>query len=206
MSISSINNPTTFTQTNSGQASVGASDVANTTHTVGTAVKSGTAAIALPVPSTTVTLSTQALSFASLNAAGVTTIQLSAEDLAGMPKSFATEADLEQAVQVVRNAAIAASPPKDGAVTKADFDTLASQFGTTKAQADQVFDELDSDNNGSVSNDELLSGLGKTGSASGSASSQALMKMVDKNSDGTVDESEFVNFEGAVISAEKSVS
>lgn len=192
MSVSSVNNnPAAFTQANPGQASAGASGTTTTTSTTASSSTSQTSTSSAPASSSVVTLSPEAQTYAKLNAEGVTITQVGLA--AGNP------------VQNLEKAASNAVGLQNGAVSQTDFETLAAQFGASKAQADQVFQQLDSNNNGSVSNSELLKALGNTdGSGGTSASSQALLKLIDANGDGTVSGSEYLKFETAFVAAETS--
>jgi hypothetical protein len=79
---------------------------------------------------------------------------------------------------------------------------IAENFGATKTQADQDFDHIDANGNGTVSNAELLSALSSTRDTS-SPSAQALLSLMDVNGDRGVSGTEFLNFETAAVSAEE---
>jgi hypothetical protein len=82
--------------------------------------------------------------------------------------------------------------------------TVVAQFGGSKTQADQLYTVLGGGN--SVSNGELLGALAGTTSTPNSSTEQALLKLMDSNGDGTVGSSEFLNFETAMVAAEKPAS
>ncbi len=111
--------------------------------------------------------------------------------------------------QALAQAVDASRPPthspgkNDGLISQSAFEAAAAQFGATKTQADQLFASLDTDDRGSVSNAQLLKALANTGSDPHSATSQALLKLMNTNGDNTVSSSEFLKFESAMITAEK---
>ena len=94
----------------------------------------------------------------------------------------------------------------DGLISQSAFEAAAAQFGATKTQADQLFASLDTDGSGSVSNAELLKAMANTDSDPQSATSQALLKLIDTNDDKTVSSGEFLKFESAMVTAEKATN
>jgi hypothetical protein len=132
-----------------------------------------------------VTLSADAQAIAGLNADGVTVTQV---PIGGYELS---------------SGKLLPPTPTNGTVSETVFETIAEEFGATKSQADQDFQAIDTNDSGSISNSEFLTAMGDTRDSSG-ASSQALVSLMDANGDGTVSGSEFVNFETAVVGAEKS--
>lgn len=131
-----------------------------------------------------VTLSADAQAIAGLNAAGVTVTQV--------PITY--ELSSGKPVPIT---------PTGGTVSESAFEAIAEKFGATQAQADQDFEDIDTNNSGSISNSEFLTAMGDTRDSS-SASSQALLSLMDTNHDDTVSGTEFVSFETAVVGAEKS--
>lgn len=89
----------------------------------------------------------------------------------------------------------------DGKITKAEFEDKLGAGGTNIAAADNVFDKMDADNNGSVSLDEMASALKKGGgghhrahhAGGGGGGADALMQALQgasststTNSDGSI--------------------
>ena len=134
-------------------------------------------------PSTRVTLSPDAQALASLNARGITIVTV---DGPGLSRG-------DQPVQ--------SGSGGNGSLSQAGFETVMSEFGVSKTQADEEFDTMDTDGSGSISNSEVLKTLGQLGN--GSSLSEQLLTQMDTNGDGSVSSTEFVNFETAVINAEK---
>ena len=116
--------------------------------------------------------------------------------------------DLNNAMQQQQNV----TPPTargvgvDGTISESSFESVAAQFGATKQQADNLFGLLDSDGNSTLSNSQLLAGIAQTAKDPGSASSQALLQMLDGNGTGVVSASQLVNFETQMVAAEKAPS
>ena len=173
MSISSISN-SSLAQLYSSPKSAAANSTAASTNTASTSEPSGSR----------VTLSADAQAIAGLNADGITVIQV---PIGGYELS---------------SGKLLPPTPTNGTVSETAFQTIAEEFGATKSQADQDFQSIDTNDSGSISNSELLTAMGDTRNSS-SASSQALMSLMDTNDNGTVSGSEFVNFETAVVGAEK---
>jgi hypothetical protein len=133
--------------------------------------------------STRVTLSADAQALASLNAQGITVITVDGPGLSrgGQP--------------------VQPGSGGNGSLSPAGFETVMNQFGASKTQADEEFDTMDADGSGSISNGEVLKTLGRLGN--GSPLSQQLLTQMDTNGDGSVSGTELVNFETAVVDAEK---
>jgi len=91
----------------------------------------------------------------------------------------------------------------DGNISQAAFDTVINQIGGTKTDADQIFSSLDTDNNGSISNSELLSAMSQLGSSNADSGVQELEKLLVPDGDSTVTDGEFLSFETAMVAAEK---
>ena len=134
--------------------------------------------------SDTVTLSPEAQAIASLNAKGITMVTIHSRGLSS-------------GVQPPRP-----SPVPDGSVSKNDFEAVTSGFGISTQQADQDFAAMDSNGDGSISHNEMLSAMSAT-SQGGSSLSEGLRQMMDTNHDGSVSGTEFVNLETALVGIEK---
>jgi EF-hand domain pair len=138
-------------------------------------------------PSTTVTLSKDALALVSLASRGVTVTEISGPGLSQLVKTGQTP--------------LLNSPGMHGGtVSQQDFEQLVLQAGGTKQQAGQLFSAFDSDGNGFLSPAEILSGLSKAGD--GSPFAQTLLSVMDKSHDGSVSSMEFLQFETNLVSAE----
>jgi hypothetical protein len=167
------------------------------------AAAQATAATAESESSTQVVLSAGAQVLANFNADGITVGEVSLASL-NLPSPSAPDY-MELAMQ----AAARMGPPTnnkgqdDGAISQSSFEAVIKQFGGTKAQADQLFASFDTDDSGSISHSELLTGMSRTGSDPASSSSQALLKLMDTDGGGTVNTVEFSSFEGAMVAAEK---
>jgi Ca2+-binding EF-hand superfamily protein len=77
-----------------------------------------------------------------------------------------------------------------------------SGFGLSTQQADHDFAERDRNDDGSISNSEVLSAMSAT-SQGGSSLSEGLRQMMDRNHDGSVSGTEFVNLETVLVGVEK---
>jgi len=207
VSVSAIanNNGACLLQADAQSTSPTASTTDSAANTASTASKTSTETSA-PESSTQVTLSPDAQAIANLNRAGITMFQFS---LAGLDLPPQSSPGFAQALAQAANA----NRPQtgnvgqnDGLISQSDFEAVAAKFGATKTQADQLFASLDTDGSGSVSNAELLNAMASTGTDPNSATSQALLKLMDTNGDSTVSGSEFLKFESAMISAEKASS
>jgi Ca2+-binding EF-hand superfamily protein len=86
--------------------------------------------------------------------------------------------------------------------SKSDFEAVMSGFGLSTQQADQDFAEMDRNDDGSISNSEVLSAMSATGQG-GSSFSEGLRQVMDMNHDGSVSGTEFVNLETALVGVEK---
>lgn len=96
-------------------------------------------------------------------------------------------------------AAGAAGPAagRDAAVSTADFQKLLTQFGATDDERAAITAGFDADHDGSVTQSEFLKGLAATqGEQGGSAGSQALMRLMDRqgNGNGEISAKEFALF------------
>jgi len=134
--------------------------------------------------SDTVTLSPEAQAIASLNAKGITMVTIHSRGLSGgvQPRS--------------------PSPVPNGSASKSDFEAVMSGFGLSTQQADQDFAAMDRNDDGSISNSEVLSAMSAT-SQGGSSFSEGLRQVMDMNHDGSVSGTEFVNLETALVGVEK---
>ena len=134
--------------------------------------------------SDTVTLSPEAQATASLNAKGITMVTIHSRGLS-------------RGVQPPRP-----SPVPNGSASKSDFEAVMSGFGLSTQQADQDFAKMDRNDDGSISNSEVLSAMSAT-SQGGSSFSEGLRQVMDMNQDGSVSGTEFVNLETALVGVEK---
>lgn len=173
MSISSIGN-SSLAQLYSGPTSAAAKSATASNNVASNSEPSGSR----------VTLSADAQALAGLNADGITVTQ---EPIDGYQLS---------------SGKLLPATPTSGTVSETAFETIAEEFGASKSQADQDFQAMDANNSGSISNGELLTAMGDTRN-SASASSRALLSLMDTNHDGSVSGTEFVNFETALVGAEK---
>ena len=143
-----------------------------------------------------VTLSPDAQAVAKLNSAGITVESVSLADnpnllnLAGLAKKSATSQPSTS------------TSPADGDLSKANFEKTLAQYGATSTQADQYFTDIDSNNDGVISNSELLTALGNTGSDTDSSLSQGLLSLMNTAHSGVVSGTEFTNFETSLVTAE----
>ncbi|SDE44360.1 EF-hand domain-containing protein [Paraburkholderia lycopersici] len=90
-----------------------------------------------------------------------------------------------------------------GAISESDFENEIGNLGGSQSSAATLFGDLDSNGDGSVSDSELYTALGNTKSDTDSATSQALMQLMDTNNDGSVSMTEFSNVEMGLTNAEK---
>ena len=139
--------------------------------------------------SSIVTLSPGAQVLASFNAQGV-----SVENVA-LPTLAPGESDF-QALQGLA----ADHPPGD--LTEADFASVATEYGDTTEQADQLFAALDTDDSGSLTNRQVLGALSRTGSDPDTATSQELIKLMNDGGADAVTANQYMAFETALIDAE----
>ncbi len=147
--------------------------------------------------SSTVTLSPEAQAIAKLNSEGITVELVSAADVPNLadPAGYAQ--------QLAAAKASGATSPADGDLSEADFDSVLSNYGATSAQANQLFQSIDTNDNGTLSNGELLNALGNTGSDGDTSTSQGLLTVMDTNHSSVVSGSEFITFETSLVSSEK---
>jgi hypothetical protein len=138
-----------------------------------------------PAPmSDTITLSPEAQAIASFNAKGISVVTIHS-------------AGLSSGVQPPRPA-----PVPNGSVSKSDFQAVMSGFGLSTQQSDQDFAAMDGNDDGSISNGEMLSAMSATGQG-GSSLSEGLRQVMDTNNDGSVSGTEFINLETALVGVEK---
>lgn len=212
MSLSSINKliaqthqPTSAETADTGNIS-GSSGAAGTDNT---AQASGNTAASTPTdaqsPSTTITLTAGAQGLASLAAAGVTFKTESFASL-GLTANDFLNAHTPAQVSALWQKVAKAGPTQHGAVSQSDFEKFASQLGATKDEADQMFQAFDTNNDGSISNEEFLVGLASTLKAGSSPFAQSILRLMDTNQNGAVDASEFGAFESSFVQAEKPAS
>jgi EF hand len=137
-----------------------------------------------PSMSDTVTLSPEAQTIASFNAEGISVV-------------IVHSAGLSRGVQPP-----SPSPVPNGSASKSDFEAVMSGFGLSTQQANQDFAEMDRNDDGAISNSEVLSAMSAT-SQGGSSFSEGLRQVMDMNHDGSVSGTEFVNLETALVGVEK---
>ncbi|HTH62483.1 MAG TPA: hypothetical protein VL689_20335 [Paraburkholderia sp.] len=214
MSISALasDNAATLSQSNPQSTS---SDPAASNDGAGTAPSTASTTAQTPAASssTQVTLSPEAQQLAKLNAEGVTVTVTSLSGL-NLPSRSSGEsfADYAQQLTQALKGFTPITPPTngegqyDGYISQSAFETVVAQFGGTKTQADQLFTELDANGGSSLSNTELLDTMAGTSTSPNSSSAQALLKLMDSNGDGSVSSGEFLNFETAMVAAEKPAS
>jgi hypothetical protein len=148
-----------------------------------------------PTPSAMVTLSQQAQGFADLASRGITSFTI-------------TDGKRVQQELLNRTSGSASGLPQGlgGSISAADFDRIMGQYGATQAQTDQLRQGFDSNGDGAISNDEMLSRLAATSGARGdSPDAQLLMGLMDRsgNADGIVQQGEFTDVETSLVYAEK---
>ncbi len=154
-----------------------------------------------------VTLSPAARVIAGLNAKGITVNVGSLASL-GITARPTTTAGWEQLGRALAGATV--SPPfnaaqhrYDGAISKSDFTGAIAQLGGTQQTAGQLFNDLDVDHSGSVSNTELFDALAATSSDPSSSTSQALLLLMDRDGNDSVSTTEYAKIETSLIAAEK---
>jgi hypothetical protein len=155
-----------------------------------------------------VTLSPQAKTIASLAAKGISVevVSFASMGLPPPPSQGGQPAALSYFEKI--SAAQGTTPHDangnpDGQISQTGLEQVVQQFGSTKAQADQLFAALDTNGNSSLSNAEVLSGLAATSTDPNSAVSQSLLKLMDQNGDNSVSQDEFLALETALVEAEK---
>jgi len=190
-------------------ASTGATSTANSTSSAASTASTSSTSSATE-SSTQVTLSPEAQVLAGLNAKGVTETVTSLAGL-NLPSLASGESSTDYAQQLAQalNGITPIAPPTkdgkaDGYISQSAFETVVAQFGGSKTQADQLYTALGGGN--SVSNGELLGALAGTTGAPNTSTEQDLLKLMDSSGDGTVSSSEFLNFETAMVAAEKPAS
>ncbi|CAB3752558.1 EF-hand domain-containing protein [Paraburkholderia humisilvae] len=94
-------------------------------------------------------------------------------------------------------------PVVGGTVSAQDFTRLVEQFGGSADEAKQLFAAMDTDQNGSLSNLEVVNELGRLSTDSTSAVSQMVMALMDTDHNGNVSGDEFFNFQRALQGSEK---
>ncbi|HEY4352413.1 MAG TPA: EF-hand domain-containing protein [Paraburkholderia sp.] len=217
MSVSSINTPADLyrdTQRGSagGSGSAGAQGAGASQDAGSAAASASSTSASVSVsssPSSIVTLSPQGQSIADLASKGITVTEVSLASLGISPDQVAQAKTPAQAAalmeEVNKKMQEAGDTPKQGgAVSEQDFDNLIEkQLGGTKAQADQLFAAFDSNNDGSISNSEMLNELGSLTGDSTSPAAQTLLGLMDSNHDGAADSTEFIQFETSFVQQEK---
>lgn len=91
----------------------------------------------------------------------------------------------------------------DGSISQSDAESVIKNLGGTATQAEQIFTALDTDQNGSLSNEELLNAISQLGSNTASTGVQALEKLLVPDGSSTISEGSLLSFESAMVAAEK---
>ncbi len=133
------------------------------------------------------TLSPDAQAVASLNAAGVTVECVPLSDVPNLASG---------------QSSAATTSTGQGDLSESEFEKALAGYGASSSQADQYFADIDSNDNGSVSNSELITALGDTGSDTDSSLSQGLLSLMNTSHSGVVSGSEFTAFETSLVTAE----
>ena len=143
-----------------------------------------------------------ALPTVTVSASGVASEQISLASQGISPSELAssTPVELMGALQQHAQAVNAGA-----SLSHSDFEKLVAEFGGTKTQADQLFQDFDTNGDGSVSNQEFLDGLVNASKDGSSAFAQSLFKLMDADGNGSVSASEFSTFEATFIDAESTL-
>jgi hypothetical protein len=144
------------------------------------------------------TLSPDAQAVAGLNSAGITVECVSLAD----DPSLMNLADLAKGAAPAQTSTTPSSG--NGDLSKTAFENALAKYGATSGQADQLFADIDTNGDGAVSNSELLTALGDTGSDTDSSLSQGLLSLMDTSHSGAVSGTEFTNFETSLVTSETS--
>ncbi|MFL9918280.1 hypothetical protein PQR75_23370 [Paraburkholderia fungorum] len=214
MSISALanNNAASLLQSDEQSASSGPA-APNGAASTASSTASTTTQTSVAGSSTQVTLSPEAKQFAQLNAEGmtVTVTSLSGLNLPSRASGESFNDYAQQLTQALKGFTPITAPTNekgqyDGYISQPAFEGVVAQFGGSKTEADQLFTAFDTSGSSSVSNIELLNAMAGTASSPNSSSAQALLNLIDSNGDGTVSSGEFLNFETAMVAAEKPAS
>jgi Ca2+-binding EF-hand superfamily protein len=173
--------------------------------------RAGEAAVAFAMPASATSAPTPSPAVASASPAGP--VQFSSDtnaiaQLASQGVSMRTVSFKPLSEQQAGSQASSSSEGgvlEDGSVSKSAFENLVAQYGGSAVQADQLFSSFDANGDGSISQSEFLSGIGKlTGANSNTPFAQSVGSLMDDhgNRDGVVSESEFVGFETAFLNTE----
>lgn len=191
----------------------GAADTASSQPADGAQTTSGTAPAAAPGASASavVTLSPQAQAFSELASQGITVTQVSLSTLGITPDMIAQASTPDQIAAMMHNVRqesqnLGLIPKADGGVSQKDFLSLIQQFGGSVAQAKALLAVFDGNENGSISNSEMLAQLGSLSTSGTSSTSAEVLALMDGNRDGAVDSSEFLKFETAFVQSEQAPS
>lgn len=118
----------------------------------------------------------------------------------------ASSESIQQLAQQTQQDVIAPPTAKgayDGSISQSDAESVIEHFGGTATQAGQIFSALDTDQNGSLSNEELLSAISQLGSSTASNGVQALAQLLAPDAGNTITEGTLLSFESAMVAAEK---
>jgi EF-hand domain pair len=136
-----------------------------------------------PSSASTVTLSPEAQSFASLNEMGVTVTLVSGRGLSSgiQPVPF--------------------PGGSNGVLSQASFQQVLESYGAISSEAQQIFSAADTNQDGSISNSELLGAMSSTATST-SPEAQRLLQLMDTNHNGSVSGTEYVTMETSMVQAE----
>lgn len=152
--------------------------------------------------SSMISLTPGAQGLASLAAAGITFETESFASMGLTANDFQNAQTPEQFSALWQKVA-KAGPTAQGSVSQSDFEKFASKLGATKDEADQMFEAFDTNQDGSISNEEFLVGLASTLKDGSSAFAQSILQLMDTDHNGSVDASEFGAVESSFVQAEK---
>jgi hypothetical protein len=188
MTISALNSYAAFTlSTDNASSAVSAGRKDKTEETI---PESGnTSSQSAPV-----TLSKEAQGFAELASKGITSFTI-----------YDGRRAMQELLNGTRGAGSALPSGLGGAISASDFDQVMSHLGATQAQTDGLRQGFDSDGDGSITNDEMLRGIADLGARSNNSNSQLLLGLMDRsgNSDGVVQQGEFMGVETSLVYALK---
>ncbi|HTH95127.1 MAG TPA: hypothetical protein VL550_07840 [Rhodocyclaceae bacterium] len=199
MAISSVGNNTFYNQAGTSSQSA----------TITNQPSSATAGNVPGEASSVVTLSAGANWIAGANAVGLTvaisSIPAQLIDNNGQTSSDALariKAAAAQSVQDIHRPYDAATHKSIGVISQTNFENEVQNLGGSLSSADALFVALDANSNGFVSDSELYTALGSTQSNPNSTTSQALMRLMDANDDGSVSTMEYEKVELGLTNVE----
>ncbi|XUW93361.1 hypothetical protein OH764_32535 (plasmid) [Burkholderia sp. M6-3] len=215
MSVSAVTNKSRALLCQSRQlpASVDESDSANAETALSPApslaVTASVSTEALPTKSSIeVTLSPEAQVFARLNALGMTETLTSLTGL-NLPARGRDETPSDWAqkiAQALRKFEATSAPVSDdgrydGYISRSALETVVERFGGDKRQSDLLYAALGA--GATIAHAQLLDALAGTAGSSTSSTARALLELMDGDGDGLVIDSEYIDFETALVAVEK---